>query len=294
MSQNLSSEVPSLSPFIFQNHPIRTQLEGDTLWFVAKDVCTALDISWSSATLKPIPAEWQRGIKFITPQGFQTLKTITEPAVYKLAFRSNKPEADAFTNWIASEVVPSIRKTGKYEIQAAPDTPITPDQQCTLQAMVKALVEKGGHYANIWSRFNNHFRIARYCQLPQSRMSEAVDYLMRLPVEPKKLPPSPTVAKNATVGIAAGGLLPSTPGEMDKRRERICRDLYALQDKFGALIDEIRLCLHPGARWAKLPPELDAAYETLDALNRVAAGGAYTARQAIVSAYQIGKGLRFI
>jgi hypothetical protein len=69
-----------------------------------------------------------------------------------------------------------------------PDTPITPDQQCTLQALVKALVEKGGIYAQIWSRFNNHFRLGSYKQLPQSRMSEAVDYLMRLEVEPKALP----------------------------------------------------------------------------------------------------------
>ena len=66
---------------------------------------------------------------------------------------------------------------------------ITPDQQCTLQAMVKALVERGGHYAAIWSRFNNHFRLGSYKQLPQSRMSEAVDYLMRLDVAPKALPP---------------------------------------------------------------------------------------------------------
>ena len=43
------------------------------------------------------------------------MRVISEPAVYKLAFRSNKPEADAFTNWVASEVLPAIRKTGKYE-----------------------------------------------------------------------------------------------------------------------------------------------------------------------------------
>ena len=68
------------------------------------------------------------------------------------------------------------------------DTPITPDQQCTLQGMVKALVDKGGIYANIWSRFNNHFRLGSYKQLPQSRMSEAVAYLMQLDVSPKALP----------------------------------------------------------------------------------------------------------
>lgn len=55
-------------------------------------------------------------------EGFvpRNLIFISEPAVYKLAFRSNKPEADAFTNWVASEVLPSIRKSGKYEGKANP------------------------------------------------------------------------------------------------------------------------------------------------------------------------------
>ena len=114
---------------------------------------------------------------------------------------------------------------------------ITPDQQCTLQAMVKALVERGGHYANIWSRFNNHFRIARYCQLPQSRMSEAVDYLMRLPVEPKKLP-HPTVAENATTCIAGGELLSALPND-DFLPERAAQSVraarLALQEAFEEL-----------------------------------------------------------
>ena len=143
---NLSIENSSLSPFTFQNTTIRTQLEEGTLWFVAMDVCAALGIVWkagkgagNSGTLAAIPAEWQGLRKFLTPGGTQQLRTITEPAVYKLAFRSNKPEADAFTNWIASEVVPSIRKTGKYEVPQNVDSLITPDQQCTLQAMVKAL-----------------------------------------------------------------------------------------------------------------------------------------------------------
>lgn len=69
-----------------------------------------------------------------------------------------------------------------------PDAPLTPDQQCTLQAIVRAKVEalpreqRGGLYPKTWSRFNNHFRLAKYCQLPQSRMSEAVAYLTQLDV----------------------------------------------------------------------------------------------------------------
>ena len=71
------------------------------------------------------------------------------------------------------------------------DAPLTPDQQYTLQTIVRAKVEAlpleqqgKGRYPQVWSRFNNHFRIARYSQLPQSRMSEAVTYLTRMEVLP--------------------------------------------------------------------------------------------------------------
>lgn len=91
-------------------------VEGEP-WFVAKDVAKALNISWSSATLAQIPDEWKGMMKFITPGGEQELTCITEAGMYKLAFRCQSSEvADKFTNWVASEVLPSIRKTGRYEL----------------------------------------------------------------------------------------------------------------------------------------------------------------------------------
>lgn len=78
---------------------------------------------------------------------------------------------------------------------------ITPDQQKTLQDIVKTRIDAldtgplaGKHYAAMWSRFKNHFGIPRYNELPQSRMTEAIQYLMSLELEPnqKALPPAPT------------------------------------------------------------------------------------------------------
>ena len=42
---------------------------------------------------------------------------ITESGVYKLVFKSHKPNAEKFTDWIADEVLPALRKTGRYEMQ---------------------------------------------------------------------------------------------------------------------------------------------------------------------------------
>ena len=44
-------------------------------------------------------------------------KFITESGVYKLVFKSRKPNAEAFTDWVTDEVLPTLRKTGSYEMQ---------------------------------------------------------------------------------------------------------------------------------------------------------------------------------
>lgn len=44
-------------------------------------------------------------------------KLLTESGVYKLVFKSHKPNAEKFTDWIADEVLPALRKTGSYEMQ---------------------------------------------------------------------------------------------------------------------------------------------------------------------------------
>jgi len=102
--------------FTYGSQAVRTITENNQTWFAAVDVCRALGISWRGKTLAVIPDSWKRSMRKFRMEGFPTrdLTLITEPAVYKLAFRSNKPEADAFTNWVASEVLPAIRKTGRY------------------------------------------------------------------------------------------------------------------------------------------------------------------------------------
>lgn len=79
----------------------------------------------------------------------------------------------------------------------AADAPITPADQSILQAIVRAKIEgipadkRGkGLYPQIWSRFNNHFRLGSYKQLPQCRMADAVAYLTQMDVRAKSLPPA--------------------------------------------------------------------------------------------------------
>lgn len=54
-------------------------------------------------------------------------KFLTESGVYKLIFKSNKENAEEFQDWIADEVLPSIRKTGSYGVKQ-----ISEKEQCIL------------------------------------------------------------------------------------------------------------------------------------------------------------------
>ena len=112
--------VTKVFTFNESNQPIRVEVRNGEPWFVAKDVAKALNISWSSATLAQIPEEWKGMMNFITPGGNQELTVISEAGMYKLAFRCHSSEvADKFTNFVASEILPSIRKTGRYEVGGA-------------------------------------------------------------------------------------------------------------------------------------------------------------------------------
>lgn len=113
----MSNKETEVFTFNENNQTIRVDAEGDNLWFVAKDVCQALGIGWRGDTLAYIPGEWKGMRKFRTPGGEQQLTVISEAGMYKLAFRCQSSErADKFTNWVAGEVLPSIRKTGRYEV----------------------------------------------------------------------------------------------------------------------------------------------------------------------------------
>ncbi len=67
---------------------------------------------------------------------------LTESGVYKISFRSHKPEAERFTDWVADEVLPSIRKTGQYSVQEKPDSYMIEDRVERAQRWIEEQQEK--------------------------------------------------------------------------------------------------------------------------------------------------------
>jgi prophage antirepressor-like protein len=114
----MSHDLKTLAnPFQFSDLDIRTATdEHSEVWFCAKDVCAVLDIVWSgsSATLENMPENWLMVWKLQTTKGEKEAVFINEAGLYHLIFRSNKPKAKEFANWVCETVLPEIRKTGFF------------------------------------------------------------------------------------------------------------------------------------------------------------------------------------
>ena len=110
------------NPFLFTSQEVRTAVdENNMAWFCAKDVCSILDIQWTGHTLDNMPERWKGMLRFTTPSsengtggGDQNMVVIKESGLYRLIFRSNKPAAIDFTDWVCETVLPQIHRTGKF------------------------------------------------------------------------------------------------------------------------------------------------------------------------------------
>lgn len=97
---------------------IRTVEQDGAIWFVGKDVARALGYKDTINAIKNHVDEddkmgWQIAT---TSRGTQKATIINESGLYSLVLSSKLPKAKSFKRWVTSEVLPSIRKTGKYEI----------------------------------------------------------------------------------------------------------------------------------------------------------------------------------
>lgn len=111
---------------IFNNNQfghIRTTVINDEPYFMLKDVCEILDIKNQRDAKSRLSTKGVGTTDILTSGGLQKATFINESNLYKLAFTSRKKEAEAFTDWVTSEVLPSIRRTGQYSVNIPKNLP---------------------------------------------------------------------------------------------------------------------------------------------------------------------------
>jgi len=106
-----------LQTFSFDDNEVRTVVQNGELWFVANDVTKILGLDRTQVRRLD---EDEKGVRIIhTPGGRQEVNVINEFGLYSLILSSRKPEAKQFKRWVTHEVLPSIRKTGRYALPSA-------------------------------------------------------------------------------------------------------------------------------------------------------------------------------
>ena len=92
---------------------VRTVTINGEPWFVAADVCRALDIDPTST--RRLDDDEKNTLRLTQGiPGNPNVTVVNEPGLYTLVLGSRKPEAKAFKRWITHEVLPSIRKNAVY------------------------------------------------------------------------------------------------------------------------------------------------------------------------------------
>ena len=95
---------------------VRTVIVDNEPMFCLADVCRALEITNVGNVKQRLSEKGIHTVDTLTNGGTQKMVYINEPNLYKTIFQSRKASAERFTDWVTSEVLPSIRKTGSYNM----------------------------------------------------------------------------------------------------------------------------------------------------------------------------------
>ena len=140
-SVGASALAPTPNTFNFESHAVRVVMRDDEPWFVAADVCAALEIANSRDALLKLDAD-EKGVGLTdTHGGRQQVAIVSESGMYTLVLRCRDAinpgtVPHRFRKWVTSIVLPAIRKTGQFtaqpRIDAAPRAALTPEELASL------------------------------------------------------------------------------------------------------------------------------------------------------------------
>jgi len=105
----------AIVPFSFGDQPIRISDRDGQPWFVLADVCRVLEHSNPSVAARRLDDDERDDLNISDPIGrMQSTTVINESGLYRLVLTSRTAAAKRFSKWVTSEVLPAIRRTGRY------------------------------------------------------------------------------------------------------------------------------------------------------------------------------------
>ncbi|WP_298164593.1 Bro-N domain-containing protein [Novosphingobium sp.] len=106
----------ALLSYQFDEEPVRVVMIANEPWFVANDLCRVLSIANARHALARLDDDEKGVTTSDTLGGVQEMNVVSESGMYALVLGSRKPEARRFRKWVTSEVLPELRRTGRYQM----------------------------------------------------------------------------------------------------------------------------------------------------------------------------------
>lgn len=195
------STTTTLMPFTFDTHPVRVHVDDKgNPWWEAQDVCAILDIGDVSKAV----ARLKLGEKRTSPS--RNVLIINESGLYRLIFRSNKKDAQRFQDWVFEEVLPQIRKTGRYEAE-------DPVERYPQLRAIRELVTATAEAQLAAERAQEQAEAAQRQATRAEAKAEAAEQIAREAV-------AATGRMRLEEFILGNKLLPQFPGKLDKDGRR--------------------------------------------------------------------------
>ena len=200
----------SVLSFNFNQNQIQVINKNGEAWFIASEVAAMLGYRDSYNMTRILDNDEKGTHNVSTLGGNQDVSVINESGFYHAAFKSRKPEVKPFRKWVTSEVLPTIRKTGGYQIGQK----TTADDRTGLRQAVAALVgRKGIDYSSAYSMIHQRFNVEAIEDIPAEKLPEAVAYVHALTLHtgltgevldaPPKAKPKLPIDGNSLADIAA-------------------------------------------------------------------------------------------
>ncbi|WP_075321466.1 BRO-N domain-containing protein [Histophilus somni] len=199
--------------FNFNSSQVRVIVDpNQEPWFCGADVCRILGYVNESLTLQKHCKENGVSKRYLTDkmQRQQEAIFINEPNLYRLIIKSRKPEAEKFEAWVFEEVLPQLRKTGKYALQnSAENQPLadrktTVDDRTGLRNAVNMLVSKKGLlYNEAYNLVHHYMNVESIEDIPADKLQSAVEYVHKICLEGELIITPPKIADRDEITISA-------------------------------------------------------------------------------------------
>lgn len=173
--------------FSFENMPVRTLGNPETPLFVAIDVVKALGFKDTINPIKRhVDPEDLIKVEIETSGGRQTVNAVNESGLYALIFGSKLESAKRFKRWVTSEVLPAIRRSGRYE--APKPEYISVEHRWAIQKAVGRKARgQSVNYQTVYRALKDHFKVEKYTHILEADFDATIDFIESLP--PMQLPP---------------------------------------------------------------------------------------------------------